>query len=150
MLFEGYSIWVSVHWCFEQKKQTGFNPDRDRCGWSRCTIAREQIHLSGWQLRWQLYWKVHAKQQFHLQQWRENSRMPSICAEFQRSRRIWNWSNRRGDTNGQENLFNYKLSKKSMDCLLEEPCNPITQKWCRKHEMNFSYILIIQLLEYII
>lgn len=41
--FEGYStVSVSVYWCLEQEKQTGFNP----CGWSRYTITRGQIHLS--------------------------------------------------------------------------------------------------------
>lgn len=38
-----------------------------------------------------------------------------------------------------------------MDCLLEEPYNPIIQKCCRKFEINFRYdILIIWLFECII
>lgn len=52
---------------------------------------------------------------------------------------------------GKRTFITINLSKKSMDCLLEEPYNPIIQKCCRKFEMKFRYdILIICLLECII
>lgn len=132
-------LYECMYWCFKQKQQTGFNPDRDGCGWFIYT--RVQMHSSQFEKPIPHRFSVGSFIEKYMPSnsfiWDE-----TFCAEFQRKSHIWNWWIRRRDSKGQNNIFNYKLLEKrvsEMDSLLEEPYKPITQMCYKKHQMNLIW-----------